>query len=154
MCSGAIQRDPESGVIGFRHGPTGEIAGISESREDFYKRVAKKRQAEVDAQAAKRNALMAQQQAESQRLQAQMAKQQKAQTKKVAGLESQQAERIAGVRSRGQSAVSSLQILGQTQPTAPTASQTANSRSRRGAGSTQTSISRGSTRGRGPNLSI
>ena len=154
MCSGAIQRDPETGVIGLRHGPTGEIAGIGESESDFYKRVGKKRQAEVDAQADQRNALIAQQTAESNRLQSQMAKQQQKQNIKVAGLQQQQQTQLAGIKSRGNSVVSSLQILGQKQPSAPTASQTARSRVGRGAGTTSTNIARGSARNRGTNLSI
>jgi len=155
MCSGAVQQD-ESGNYnyGFKHGPTGEIAYLGESEKAFYKRVGKKRQAEMDALSEQRNAVMAQQQAESQRLQAQMVEQEEEQSKKVAGLQAQQAEKLSGIKSRGQSVVSSLQILGQRKSTAPTASQTASRPSGRGAASTQANVARGSARSRGTNLSI
>lgn len=153
MCGGAVQQD-ETGRYGFKHGPTGEIAYLGESEKDFYKRIGKKRQAEMDALSEQRNAVMAQQQAESQRLQAQIVQQQQQQSETVAGLEAQQAEKVSGIRSRGQSVVSSLQILGQKQPMAPTASQTASRPGGRGAASTSSSVTRGSARSRGTNLSI
>jgi hypothetical protein len=125
-----------------------------ESDRKYFKRVGKYRQKQVDELASQRDALIAQQQAESQRLQAQMVQQQGEQSKKVAGLQVQQAEKLSGIKSRGQSVVSSLQILGQRQPTAPTASQTASRPSGRGAASTQANVARGSARSRGTNLSI
>lgn len=125
-----------------------------ESDRKYFKRVGKYRQKQVDELSSQRDALIAQQQAESQRLQVQTVQQQQQQSKKVADLQVQQAEKLSGIKSRGQSVVSSLQILGQRQPTAPTASQTAQTGGRRGAGSTQANVARGSARSRGTNLSI
>ena len=127
---------------------------VFESDRKYFKRVGKYRQKQVDELSSQRNALIAQQQAESQRLQVQTVQQQQEQSKKVAGLQVQQAEKLSGIKSRGQSVVSSLQILGQRQPTAPTASQTAQTGGRRGASSTQANVARGSARSRGTNLSI
>ncbi len=155
MCTSflnSMEKD-SSGTYGIRNKTTGEIAYLYESKEDHYKRVGKMRQKEADELASQRNAVMAQQQAESQRLQAQMLQQQKAQEKKVAGLQAQQAERVSGIRSRGQSVVSSLAILGENQPTAPTASQTARP-TKKGAGTTKAAVVRGSAQGGGINLSI
>lgn len=164
MCSGGLQyglseingKLPKGrgGKPGFKNKTTGEIQYLDESKEKHYKRVGEMRQAEADEMASQQRALMAQQQAESQRLQAQMVQQQQEQSKTVAGLQVQQAEKLSGIKSRGQSVVSSLQILGQRQPTAPTASQTAQTGGRRGASSTQANVARGSARSRGTNLSI
>ncbi len=152
MCQGALSTDENR--PGFKNKTTGAIQYLNESKKDHYKRIGKIRQAEADEMASQQNALIAQQQAESQRLQVQMVKQQQEQSKKVAGLQVQQAEKLSGIKSRGQSVVSSLRILGQKQPMAPTASQTAQAGGRRGAGSTQANIARGSARSRGTNLSI
>tara|TARA_R100000951_G_scaffold65983_1_gene55848 strand:- start:2636 stop:3130 length:495 start_codon:yes stop_codon:yes gene_type:complete len=164
MCQGGVQnglldinkvllRD-ESGKPGINNKTTGEIQYLGESERKHYERIGKKRQKEADEMASQQNALMAQQQAESQRLQVQMVEQQQEQSKEVAGLQVQQAEKLSGIKSRGQSVVSSLRILGQKQPMAPTASQTASRPSGRGAASTQANVARGSARSRGTNLSI
>ncbi len=142
------------GRRGVKNRKTGEIQYLDESKEKHYRRVEKMRQTQADEMASQQQALIAQQQAESQRLQTQMVQQQQQQSKDVAGLQSQQAEKLSGIKSRGRSVVSSLQILGQRQPTAPTASQTAQTGGRRGAGSTQANVARGSARSRGTNLSI
>lgn len=153
------------GRRGVKNAKTGEIQYLDESTRKHYKRVEKMRQKQADEMASQQRALIAQQQAESQRLQAQMVQQQQQQSKTVAGLQTQQAEklaglqqqqqdRISGIKSRGRSVVSSLQILGQGQQTAPTASQTAQTGGRRGASSTQANVARGSARSRGTNLSI
>jgi hypothetical protein len=86
-------------------------------------------------------------------MQRQFADQQSAQATKVEGLQTEQAEALGGIRARGQAVGQSLQILGQAQPEAPTASQTPRTKTR-GAKATATNIARGSTRSRGPNLSI
>ena len=127
---------------------------VFESDKEFFKRIGKQRQAEMDAMSDQRNAIMEQQRSESQRLQTQMVQQQEQHSKDVAGLQTQQAEKVSGIRSRGQSVVSSLRILGQQQPMAPTASQTASRPGSRGAASTQANVARGSARSRGTNLSI
>ena len=86
-------------------------------------------------------------------MQRQFAAQQQAQQTQVDGLRAEQAETLGGIRAQGSAVGQSLQILGQELPQAPTASQTARSKTR-GAKATATNIARGSTRSRGPNLSI
>ncbi len=159
MCSVAAASSPYNPIIQRKTQKEIEKYGIPrshplESDKKYFKRVGKHRQKQVDELSSQRDALIAQQQAESRRLQVQMVQEQQEQSKKVAGLQVQQAEKLSGIKSRGQSVVSSLQILGQRQPTAPTASQTAQTGGRRGAGSTQANVARGSARSRGTNLSI
>jgi len=125
----------------------------AENQQKILDQQAKNKQKDLDQLAANRNALAQQQQAQSVAMQRQFSAQQSAQTTKVEGLQAEQAEMLGGIRSRGTAVSQSLQILGQVQPKAPTASQTAGSKTR-GAKSTATNIARGSTRNRGPNLSI
>ena len=156
MCSAFVDsfQTDEDGNWGPVDQSTGEVVFFGETRDEHYGRVGEKRQKGVDELAEQRNAVMAQQLAESQRLQAQMAEQSNAQIEEVAGLQEQQAKRISGIKSRGQSVVSSLQILGQEQPMAPAASQTASRKKGRGSSATQANVARGSARSRGTNLSI
>jgi len=150
-----LLEDPNApGSFGLKNQTTGEIQHLNESKEQHYKRVTSMRQREADELASQRNAIMEQQRSESQRLQTEMVEQQKQQSKNVAGLQAQQTEKLTGIRSRGQSVVSSLQILGQQQPMAPTASQTASRSSGGRAASTSSRVTRGSARSRGTNLSI
>lgn len=168
MCSGAIQRDPQTGVIGLRHGPTGEIAGIGESQSEFYERVGKKRQAEADALADQRNAVMAQQLASANQLQMQYAEQEAAQQEKVAGLKAVQADKIKGLQKEqaakvkgiqmaGDTVANSLRAMGQSQLTAPTAAVTKKRTKNASPRQTSSSLTIGSTArsaGSGSNLSI
>ena len=127
---------------------------IFESNEDYYKRVQKFNEKKVAEQERQNRALIAQQQAQSQVLQRQMLDQQNAQNKKVGELRDLQFEKLKGIRSKNDAAVSSLRILGQQQPTAPTAAQSVPRSRKQRPGSTSTSVSRGSAQGRGANLSI
>ena len=157
MCSGAIEQDPETGVVGIRHGPTGEIAGITESRDNFYKRVSEKRQAEADALADQRNAVMAQQVASANQLQMQYAEQEAAQKEKVAGLQAEQAIKVKGIQMAGDTVANSLRAMGQSQPAAPTAAVTKKRTKGASPRQTSSSLTIGSTArsaGSGSNLSI
>ena len=66
----------------------------------------------------------------------------------------QQEQRIARINTNAAATRGSLQILGQEQPTAPTAQTSEKKKSARGVRQTATNISRGSSRSRGTNLSI
>ena len=114
---------------------------------------ARRKQAELDRLAAERRALSQQQQAQSVAMQRQFAAQEAAQGVKASELRAEQAETLGGIRAQGSAVNQSLQILCQEQPQAPTASQTPRTKTR-GAKATATNIARGSTRSRGPNLSI
>ena len=126
----------------------------AENKQKRLNKEAEKKQKQLDRLAEERMLVARQQQAQSAVLQQQMVDQQVAQTARAEGLQAEQAKTLGGIKSRGQSVVSSLQILGQRQPTAPTASQTARAGGRRGASSTQANVARGSARSRGTNLSI
>ena len=66
----------------------------------------------------------------------------------------QQEQRIQRINTNSAATRGSLQILGQQQPTAPTAQMAEKKKGRRGVRQTATNISRGSSRSRGTNLSI
>lgn len=137
---------------------------------------AREAQAELDRLADDRSALAAQQVADSALLQQQFADQRQTQIDNAAGLQGKQdakllgikdeqnrksaelataqAVKVGGIRSRGQAVSSSLQILGKQNLTGPSASSTKGKSVRKGAASTAAQVTRGSTRNRGPNLSI
>lgn len=179
MCQGAISSD-DQGNIGIRRND-GELArfvpgGGFESEESLNKRVFDRRQSELDALANQRNQVMQQQQAQSQALQAQQAQAMAEQKSQVTQLRAQQSKKLAeaeatqaanverlaadqktklgGIKSRGQAVSSSLQILGKGSLTGPSATNTTPKASRKGAASTSAQLARGSSRNRGPNLSI
>lgn len=77
-----------------------------------------------------------------------------AQEANVKSMAAAQAVKIGGIRSRGQAVSSSLQILGKKNLTGPSASSTKGKSVRKGAASTAAQVARGSSRNRGPNLSI
>ena len=129
----------------------------TESDKDFFKRIGKIRQAEVDAQAEKRKALIAQQQAQSQSLQRRMAEQQNLQNEKVAELTAAQNEKVAGIKAQGAAATSALRALDQEQLSAPTAQITGRQGKSGSARSTTARLRMGQTSrgsGSGSNLSI
>ena len=113
----------------------------------------KKQQAKLDAIANQKKALAAQQQAQSIAMQNKFAAQQTAQLAQIDGLKAEQAVKIKGIRSIGQAVSSSLNILADQQLRAPSAAVSPRRR-RRGAASTAAQVARGSSRNRGPNLSI
>lgn len=176
MCNGNSQRAPggaglhKGGVKATRHFPNEaeikardkydrETYGIPrtnpfEPDREYFKRVGKYRQNQVDQQAAQRQALIAQQQAQSVALQRQMGQQRTEQDEEVSRLTGLQSKKISGIKQRGDAVVSSLRILGQEQPMAPSASQTSSRGRRGGARTSKATIARGSTRSRGINFSI
>ena len=148
----------------------------AEKEQERLDQQARDAQAELDRIADESNAIATQQLAESARLQKQFADQQQDQRDRVTSLEAQQDEKllgikneqnrkseelataqavkVGGIRSRGQAVSSSLQILGKQNLTGPSASSTKGKSVRKGAASTAAQVTRGSTRNRGPNLSI
>lgn len=131
-----------------------ERTNYFENDRDFFKRVGKLQQKEVDRQAAENTQLIASQQAQSRSMQSQMVQQQAQQERDSNELAELQSQKVTGMRRSGDAVVSSLQILGQQAPEAPTASQTETSSKKKRVGATKASISRGSARSRGVNLSI
>lgn len=129
----------------------------------------KRQQADLASLKTQQATQIAREQAEVRSLQAQhderlanLAQQQKtkagnlatAQAANVERMAADQAKKVGGIRSRGQSVSSSLSILSQGQPTAPSAVRTNPRARRKGAASTSAQVARGSSRNRGPNLSI
>ena len=114
----------------------------------------------ADQQAAQRRKVARLRSQQSSNLSALQGKQRKkaaglatAQAANVKRMAAAQAVKIGGIRSRGQAVSSSLNILADQQPTAPSAAVSPR-RSRRGAASNAAQVARGSSRNRGPNLSI
>jgi len=129
----------------------------------------KRQQAELASLKAQQAAQVARSEAEARSLQVQqnkrlakLAQQQKtkagnlakAQAANVKRMAATQAKKVGGIRSRGQSVSSSLSILAEQQPMAPSAVRTDPRARRKGAASTAAQVARGSSRNRGPNLSI
>ena len=126
----------------------------AERREEKLEQIAKEREAIAKRQEQERRRLESQQAAMVAQQRKKVSEVEQKFKTRVAGMKAESERQVAGIRNAGGAAATSLRILGQAQPTAPTAQQTPRNSGRRGAGVTAADVARGSAQNRGFNLSI
>ena len=115
---------------------------------------AAQRQAELDALAAQRSALAASQVQQLTNYETQASNLELQNIARAEQLTAEKEVKVAGIRRAGNAASNSLRILGQQQPTAPTAKQTTRGSKGPGGRLTAARYQRGTGSTRGTNLSI